>query len=441
MPPTPQLLASPLGEAAHNNVEALKTALHDQQRPTSANGQYLSTQVTSTELDQPVEVQRSGIGILTSSLPTVHAQIMEARKADRDKQLANRLKRQEAEQGEPLDSNESEYFSKLSLDTKQDTVDAMGMSHFARSSLHSRSTLRMNTIIANMSTTEPESQPAKAKSKATKWQFGIRSRNQPLDAMSCIYKALKAQGAKWECEPPMGTPKGDEHSGPYNVNILGATHIPEGGLSESPEKQKRHYTDQYDGVAGAERQSGSHESEPMELRTEQPASDNSDDDIPDINTFPRGYLPKDPWHIHVRWLKEGMYPPGTLHPHSAHSSRIDLTDDVTRRRGSIIGSMSSAAGSATSIGASLANSTTIVPGSPESACFVYMDVQLYQVEEGCFLVDFKCAGYEGVVEGINPFTKKTELIGNGLRVTDKDVMSPQPFLDLTNQLVIHLAKA
>jgi len=58
--------------------------------------------------------------------------------------------------------------------------------------------------------------------------------------------------------------------------------------------------------------------------------------------------------------------------------------------------------------------------------------------QGTFLVDFKCAGYESIVEKAVSDAEKI-LIGSGIRVKDKDVTSPQPFLDLTNKLVIHLA--
>ena len=75
----------------------------------------------------------------------------------------------------------------------------------------------------------------------------------------------------------------------------------------------------------------------------------------------------------------------------------------------------------------------------DNACYVYMDVQLYTLETDCYLVDFKCAGYETIVEAVMNESEKV-LVGSGIRVADKDVTSPQPFLDLTNKLVIHLAR-
>lgn len=432
-----------MGEAAHNHVETLSAARQAQQQSSSAEVRTAASQATATEFEQPAEVQRSGIGVLMSSLPAVHYQIMEARKADRARQLEKRLRPQHEELGDPMEPHETENFSQLSLQARQRDVSSVEREKqdlLSRSKL-SKSTVDLHVILKDFEAVEHDSptQPAKGKSKTTKWQFGIRSRNQPLDAMGCIYKALKALGATWECPPPPGESKEQEHEGPYSVNIAGATHISEPGLSESPEKEKRHFTDRYERPVNGEADHVANEKHESPMTKKRPSDiDNPDDDILDVNDIPPGYFPTDPWNIHVRWLKEGMYPPGTLHPHSTHSSRIDLNDDAARRRGSIIGSLSSANGSATSVNASLATSQ-IMAGS-DSACYVYMDVQLYQVEAGCYLVDFKCAGYEGVVEGINPFTGKTELIGNGHRVLDKDVTSPQPFLDLTNQLVIHLAR-
>lgn len=164
-------------------------------------------------------------------------------------------------------------------------------------------------------------------------------------------------------------------------------------------------------------------------------NENDNDDGVDPAIFPTNYLPKDPWCMHVRWRKDGMFPPGTLHPNSAHSSHIDLSnEDDSRSRTGVIGGLSSAGGSATSVAGG---------GPPvaltDNACYVYMDVQLYTLEADCYLVDFKCAGYETIVEAVMNESEKV-LVGSGIRVADKDVTSPQPFLDLTNKLVIHLAR-
>ena len=60
------------------------------------------------------------------------------------------------------------------------------------------------------------------------------------------------------------------------------------------------------------------------------------------------------------------------------------------------------------------------------------------------MVDFKCAGYESIVGSREVMNKNgetiTEYVGSGVRIADKEVTSPQPFLDLANKLVIHLAR-
>jgi carbon catabolite-derepressing protein kinase len=57
---------------------------------------------------------------------------------------------------------------------------------------------------------------------------------------------------------------------------------------------------------------------------------------------------------------------------------------------------------------------------------MHLDIQLYEMEHGVYLVDFKCAGYENA---------------EGLLLEEKDVTSPFPFLDLASKLIIQLAEA
>lgn len=134
-----------------------------------------------------------------------------------------------------------------------------------------------------------------------------------------------------------------------------------------------------------------------------------------------------------------MSPPGMGNSLSAQSSRIDLnSNEGSGRRSSVaLGSLSSAAGSATSVAGDSEN-------FENTACFVYLDLQIYVLELETYLVDFKCAGYESIIGEHKVVNKKgeevTEFIGSGHRVADKDVTSPQPFLDLANKLVIHLAR-
>lgn len=128
-------------------------------------------------------------------------------------------------------------------------------------------------------------------------------------------------------------------------------------------------------------------------------------------------LPQDPWVLHVRWKKDGMYPPGTIPPGSTHSSSIDL------RRQSIA-SLSSASGSMPSQEISSPPKHTAV--DPIESVVMHLDIQLYEMEPGVYLVDFKCAGYE---------------TSDGMLLEEKDVTSPFPFLDLASKLIIQLAEA
>jgi carbon catabolite-derepressing protein kinase len=61
-----------------------------------------------------------------------------------------------------------------------------------------------------LSTSAASLSAAPKKPRQTKWQFGIRSRNAPLEAVSCIYRALKKLGAEWVSPPP--APEGSSSS-------------------------------------------------------------------------------------------------------------------------------------------------------------------------------------------------------------------------------------
>lgn len=66
------------------------------------------------------------------------------------------------------------------------------------------------------------------------------------------------------------------------------------------------------------------------------------------------------------------------------------------------------------------------PTKADGAVTMHLDIQLYEMEAGVYLVDFKCAGYE---------------TSEGALLEEKDVTSPFPFLDLASRLIIQLAEA
>ena len=371
-----------------------------------------------------------------------HNQLMEMRRADKHVE----------EQGESLEPEEMEELSRMSLHASSHEQNSDEQAETARRlKPYSRSSLNVRKITANASK-DPTGviiTTAKTKGNRTKWQFGIRSKSEPLDAIKCLYKALGSMGdCQWQVAEVQQNKVRD--GAPYPVNVTGATHLTaaESTLSESPEKDKHHKLDGHRApVENPSDSSGDDNIASESDHTEAPpsfenGSDSEDDDDVDITNFPPGYIPKDPWCIHVRWEKKGMSPPGGINSNSAQSSRIDLnSNDGSGRHGSLtLDSLSSAAGSATSVGGIEHSRNNF----ENTACFVYLDLQIYVLEADVYLVDFKCAGYESIIGEHKVVNKKgeevTEFIGSGQRVADKDVTSPQPFLDLANKLVIHLAR-
>lgn len=407
MPPS-QSLVSHLAQADAAHLDSLmaKDQVH-----------HADTLIASPALE-PEKEYVSKIGILASSMPYYHNQYMAQKKAE------SQRAQQKIPESEEMTLVESACFSKLSLDPnpkEQSKEEQVANARHLKP--HSRSTIQLQNITAE----KPEglAHAVSKKARSMKWQFGIRSRNTPHEAMLCIYRALDAQGAQWEMPPPPECAPGGDPS-PYPIHIQGATRLAKTFSSDKDGAADKNAEKGMDGTPDAEK----FDSDGGPLKR-------VDSDDIDPNVFPPNYIPKDPWVIRVRWRKDGMFPPGTAHPNSAHSSRIDLNnEDPLRRRDSLLGSLSSTTGSTTSVAGGIAHGGQTPLA--DSSCYVYMDVQLYTLEQGTYLVDFKCAGYEQIIEhAISEVEKK--MVGSGHRVVDKEVTSPQPFLDLTNKLVIHLA--
>ena len=248
--------------------------------------------------------------------------------------------------------------------------------------------------------------PAK-KPRPTKWQFGIRSRNQPAEAMLAIFKALRAMGADWEVPKIRKAGGRSESQSPGSHN----SESPPRSRSSSISSSSSH--EEYVGSDG-ETQASRRE---LSVR-------NGDDAGPSSRGRQRkhynaandwGYnVPEDPWVINARFRKDGMFPPGVLHPSSTHSSRVDLHDAGLRRRSSTntslsslnpadgIPSMTTSPESRDRAGSVAGDSTagsTRYP-SPDEAVYIYMSIQLYSIDRDFFVVDFKCAGYERLVSNL-----------------------------------------
>ncbi|KAF2682938.1 serine threonine protein kinase-like protein SNF1p [Lentithecium fluviatile CBS 122367] len=285
----------------------------------------------------------------------------------------------------------------------------VGMSEEERATQARR--LRPNfRVIPDQNKQRPEPMtalPAK-KPRPTKWQFGIRSRNQPAEAMLAIFKALKAMGADWEV-PKIRKAGGRSGSG-----------SPSGSHDSKSPPRSRSRGSSISSSSSQEEYAGSDDEQRHELRIRNKGDDEGQ---PRGRTRKHynasndwGYsIPEDPWVINARFRKDGMFPPGVLHPSSTHSSRVDLQDSGLRRRSSTNTSLSSLnhvdgitsittspetrdrAGSAA--GDSTAGSTSRYP-SPDEAVYIYMSIQLYSIDRDFFVVDFKCAGYERLVSNL-----------------------------------------
>ena len=397
------------------------TSTEDTHHSRMAHSQSTPSASTIEEEEKPYVSQ---IGILPSSMPYWHNQYMEKIKAD--------------ELNEPYEADpEPDYATSFAHLSTSDSTHEQSSEDQAATKRHlmphSRSTIHLHNISAAQAKNPEALTPVPPKKpRPTKWQFGIRSRNSPLEAMGCIYRALLKQGAEWECPEEEGNRGRDSSVGSQGVpvHIVGAEHSTHGlsgnSGSDSPDEgRERRSRDRNDDERSASPDGGSlhHEN-----------SINRDESDPSI--VPPDYIPADPWCIKVRWRKDGMYPPGTVHPHSTRGSKVDLpasSEEQARRRSSTIGSLSSATGSATSVAGGSGTSNRPVA---DDAVYIYMDVQLYQLEHDFYLVDFKCAGYEAMVLNV-----AGELVASGYRVVEKDVTSPFPFLDAASKLIVQLAEA
>ncbi|KAH7400033.1 BcSNF1, Snf1-like protein kinase [Cadophora sp. MPI-SDFR-AT-0126] len=351
-PPASPIVKDPQGSPAVLPVRP--SPLMDAMSPRSSS---------SIGTDRSVRPYVSKIGILPSSLPAYHRDYMEARRTGRN--VGNVLSTAHSEVEEPHAQTDAE---------KAETA--------RRLNPHSRSQLKLDEASKRPAGMTPVPQK---KNKPTKWQFGIRSRNQPLEAIGCIYRALQKLGAEWVV---------DDEWAPRR---------------ESGEDDRTNDNSFVSNGSGA----SLHHSESMSQGEDSTANLRFSSVDPNA-TYK---LPADPWVIRVRWKKDGMYPPGIIPPGSTHSSSIDL------RRQSIA-SLSSAGGSLPSQDHSSPPKFSNV--EPVDNVVMHLDIQLYEMEAGVYLVDFKCAGYENA---------ELQLL------EEKDITSPFPFLDLASKLIIQLAEA
>ncbi|KAI1851034.1 hypothetical protein JX265_004566 [Neoarthrinium moseri] len=273
----------------------------------------------------------SKVGILPTSLPSIHNQYLE---------------RQNAGVDEPLDSQPaSDDVPSSQLRSPAEQQEAA-----RRLKPHSKNAVRLDDSQARPQAMTPV---APKKAKPVRWQFGIRSRNAPWEALLCIYKALHKLKATWLVDED------------YD-KVLG------------PESEQDNYK-------GSRKDQSSNPYEGMKP-----------EDI-NLSTFdPLKYykLPADPWHIVCRWRKDDLRP---YTPASTGDSPEDSAHVIS-----------------------------VLDNRKQDFVNMRMEIQIYEMEYGVYLVDFKCTGYE------RP---------DGTMLEEKDVMSPFPFLDMAAKLIMQLAEA
>lgn len=131
-----------------------------------------STRSMSTITSASPRGYTSHVGILPTSLPALHREYLDRQNAGID---------------EPLDAPVPDV-------PLQPRTDAEQQEAIRRLKPHSKNTMRNDE---GQNRPQQMTPVAPKKSKPVRWQFGIRSRNAPFEALLCIYKALSKLGASW----------------------------------------------------------------------------------------------------------------------------------------------------------------------------------------------------------------------------------------------------
>lgn len=227
-----EVMGSAPMDKGKNREEAVDNTYDSQASPLADSTRSIST-VTSVSPRGYV----SHVGILPTSLPALHREYLE---------------RQNAGIEEPLNAPVPDV--PLQPRTPAEQQEAV-----RRLKPHSKNTMRHDESHSRPQQLTPV---APKKPKPVRWQFGIRSRNAPFEALLCIYKSLAKLGATWLQDEDYNKVHGEE--------------------SESQNTSNLERDEAYGSI-------------PL--------------DQVDLKTFdPVKYyrLPADPWHITCRWKKEDI---------------------------------------------------------------------------------------------------------------------------------------
>lgn len=204
--------------------------------------------ITSTSTSASPRPYVSKVGILPSSLTAYHKDYMERERAG-------------IEEAPPPPIEPEPSSHPRSEDERQESL--------RRLKPHARNAVTDSKRPQGLTPVHPPKKP-----KATRWQFGIRSRNAPWEALGVIYRSLSKLGCSW---------------------------VPD----EDYDKEHGHE----DGSNG-HRRSASSKGGPDPTKVYK--------------------LPADPWHIQVRWetekLRKGAHVPEDLLPENHSSTSIKSGD-------------------------------------------------------------------------------------------------------------------
>jgi carbon catabolite-derepressing protein kinase len=441
------------------------------------------------------EVERpriSNIKVLNTSIPHVHGELMQLRnKAARNGEDPDLVFHPIQTQPKEPDPKAIPTIAEEVKDEDGNPIYRSKEEQEATSKAlkpHSRSVTALNGMgnLPERMTQLPhdDKKASSARNKSRKWQFGIRSRNAPYEAMKCLFNALKEVGADWEIVPASDFD-----------NIQEGDDEKEGLPPPPPE------------LAPGERHTI------LQRKYSFVGQDY--------------YVARDPWKIRARLLKKGMLMPGEEPSMSANSSAVSLpaearkqlkrhmeqlgeytSDEVASALG-MNGSQTKAKSPFSSSNPSRQNTgprpethghdaftgpgtvsrteslvSSTKKASDKIGVWVFVDIQLYALEQTVYVVDFKCDGYQNVIwhepkrakspttgssSAFNTPTTSRPASGMGhvlhhgtslsedggeedgegywkptskrYKNVEKNVSSPYPYLDVASDLVAQLASA
>ncbi|KAL4753061.1 hypothetical protein BDW72DRAFT_44271 [Aspergillus terricola var. indicus] len=193
--PTDETMLSPSAtpppaSASRTAVTPGARALHSAQalptRTRSGSRRQSGPMALPSEPDNADVPRVSHVRILPTSLPYVHDQLMEQRERERE-----RARGDLGEQAQAALDEEDPGRTARSPEEQEATARALKP--------HSRSIVDLEKL--KLEPPEARSAPHQPTKRSRRWQFGIRSRNQPYEAILYLYRAIKAQGGIWEMQP------------------------------------------------------------------------------------------------------------------------------------------------------------------------------------------------------------------------------------------------